>query len=183
MNRKLKVTEMGRLSPDEYAAEKKVQLIVGLDNIRSGNNVGSVFRTADASRLEKVLLGGISAQPPHRDILKTALGADKTVSWEYHENMVELLKKYQDEGWKIAIVEQMESSTMLQDWKASDDKWIVVVGNEVKGVSDEVCALGNVFLEIPQFGTKHSLNVSVCTGMVVWEFMRQTGLSQLNMDS
>lgn len=173
---------MGRLSADEYATTSKAHLIIGLDNIRSGNNVGSVFRTADAARLEKVLLGGISAQPPHRDIQKTALGADKTVAWEYHENMVELLNKYKESGWKIAIVEQMETSTMLQDWDATAGKWIVVVGNEVKGVSDEVCALGDEFIEIPQFGTKHSLNVSVCTGMVVWEFMRQAGLSQLNVD-
>ncbi len=173
------MTEMGRISPEAFAEEQKVNLVIALDNIRSGNNVGSVFRTSDAFRVNEVLLGGISAQPPHRDIQKTALGADKTVAWRYAEELLDLLNEYRSNGWKIAVVEQMEQRTLLQDWKPAQEKWVIVVGNEVKGVRDEICAMADVCLEVPQFGTKHSLNVAVCTGMVVWEFMHQQGLSQL----
>lgn len=170
---------MGRISPETYTQVPKVDLVIALDNIRSGNNVGSVFRTSDAFRIREVLLGGISAQPPHRDIQKTALGADKTVNWRYAHELIDLLEEYKSKGWKIAVVEQMEERTLLQDWKTDQDKWVIVVGNEVKGVRDDVCALADICLEIPQFGTKHSLNVAVCTGMVAWEFMHQKGVSQL----
>lgn len=179
-NRKLKVFELGRLDAEAYRDARKVSLYVFLDNIRSGLNVGSVFRTADAFRLGGVYLGGITVQPPHREVLKTALGAEQTVEWSHHENALVALQDLKAQGFKVAIVEQVEHSEPLQAWLPKpDEKWVVVLGNEVKGVQDELLPLADVCLEVPQYGTKHSLNISVCAGIVCWEYMRSTGLSQL----
>jgi tRNA G18 (ribose-2'-O)-methylase SpoU len=178
--RKLKVFELGRLDAEAYRDAQKVSLYVFLDNIRSGLNVGSVFRTADAFRLSGVYLGGITVQPPHREVLKTALGAEQTVDWSHHEDAVAALRELKAQGFKVAIVEQVEHSVPLQAWNPNaDEKWIVVLGNEVKGVQDELLPLADLCLEVPQFGTKHSLNISVCAGIVCWEYMRSTGLSQI----
>lgn len=180
MARKLAVTELNRMSEASFREASKLPLHIFLDNIRSGNNVGSVFRSSDAFRVGKVILSGISAKPPHRDVLKTSLGAEKSIGWEYTENPLAYLQQAKAEGWKIAVVEQIDESISLEEWKpSSKDQWILVVGNEVRGVSDEILPLADVCLELPQFGTKHSLNVSVCTGMVLWEYMRCTGLSAL----
>lgn len=181
MIKKLKGAELLRLSADAAAQAKRVPLRFVLDNIRSGNNVGSFFRTADGFRLDGVVLTGISAQPPHRDILKTSLGAEKTVPWNYVENGVEALHDLRAAGFKIAIIEQTTASISLEDWQpATDEQWAVVLGNEVSGVADELLALADICIEIPQFGTKHSFNVAVCGGMVSWEFMRKCGLRFLS---
>lgn len=181
MNRKLKMHELGRMTPEEFGNAPKVPLIVALDNIRSGNNVGSVFRTSDAFRLERVLLGGITAQPPHRDIMKTALGADEHVAWSHHEVLISALEDLKNSGYKIASVEQVENSISLEKWSPTpNEKWCVVMGNEVSGVADNIVAISDICLEVPQFGSKHSLNIAVCTGMVLWQYMLKNGLSQLS---
>ncbi len=169
------------MTENAFKEANKLPFRIVLDNIRSGNNIGSVFRTADAFRLDQIVLGGITAKPPHRDISKTAIGAENSMAWEHYEDLPAHLRSMQQEGWKIAVIEQVEGSTMLEDWKpSSNDKWAVVMGNEVKGVTQEIVDLADLIIELPQFGTKHSLNVSVCTGIVVWEYMRCTGLSSLN---
>lgn len=171
---------MGRLSADAFQHAPKIGLRVALDNVRSGNNVGSVFRTADAFRLREVLLGGITAQPPHRDIQKTALGAEQHVNWRHFMELQGELLALKKAGVKIACVEQVTNSTPLQNWQpAEGEEWCVVVGNEVSGVDDALVHLADVCLEIPQFGSKHSLNVSVCTGMVMWQYMQACGLKLL----
>jgi 23S rRNA (guanosine2251-2'-O)-methyltransferase len=180
MNRKLKMHELGRMTPVEFATAPKIPLIVVLDNIRSGNNVGSVFRTSDAFRLEEVILGGITVKPPHRDIMKTALGADEHVAWSHYEDLLPILHNLKSKGYKIASVEQVENSVSLEKWSpAADEKWCVVMGNEVAGVSDEVVSISDICIEVPQFGSKHSLNIAVCTGMVFWQYMVQSGFKQL----
>lgn len=180
MARKLAVTELGRISEASFREASKLPLHLFLDNIRSGNNVGSMFRTGDAFRVGKVILSGISAKPPHRDVLKTSLGAEKSMDWEYTEEGLAYLQKAKQDGWKIAVVEQIDESVSLEAWQPSaEERWILVVGNEVRGVSDDILPLADVCLELPQFGTKHSLNVSVCTGMVLWEYMRCSGLGTL----
>jgi tRNA G18 (ribose-2'-O)-methylase SpoU len=176
MNKKLKTIELGRISEEEFKESKKIPLTLVLDNIRSGQNVGSVFRTSDAFRVEKVILCGICAKPPHRDILKTALGATETVAWEYIESAEDAIRGLQASGYQVASVEQVERSTMLQDWSPTpEDSWALVLGNEVRGVQQSVVDLSNLCLEIPQFGSKHSLNISVCAGMVIWQYYLSTG--------
>lgn len=180
MNKKLKTIELGRISEEDFKSSKKIPLTIVLDNIRSGQNVGSVFRTSDAFRIEKIILCGICAQPPHRDILKTALGATETVEWEYTESVVEAVQRLRSEGYKLASVEQVERSTLLQGWSPTpEENWALVFGNEVKGVQQEVIDLSDICLEIPQFGSKHSLNIAVCTGMVVWHYYLNAGKSIL----
>ena len=172
--RKLSLKELNRLSVSEYKAADKTPIVVVLDNIRSALNVGSVFRTADAFALEGVRLCGITAQPPHREITKTAIGASQSVDWQYVENVVDAVQQLKDEGYQILGVEQTDSSVMLHDFSIeTNQKYAIVVGNEVKGVHKDVLPLLDACLEIPQFGTKHSLNVSVCTGMVLWEMVRK----------
>ncbi len=169
-HRKLKNSELDRISPDVFKASKKTPLIIILDNIRSLNNIGSVFRTADAFLIEKIYLCGITATPPHKDIQKTALGATDSVAWEYAENTMALVKKLKDEGVFIAAVEQAEQASSLQDFSVRKEvKYAVVFGNEVKGVQQEVVSESNAVIEIPQYGTKHSLNISVSAGVVVWD--------------
>lgn len=173
--------EMGRIDAAEFKAAQKMPLIIILDNVRSLNNIGSVFRTSDAFRVESIYLCGISATPPSPEIHKTALGAEDSVDWRYFEDTHEAVRSLQEKGYKVLAIEQCEGSTMLDTWEpeflVSSDKetmqgYAVVMGNEVKGVQQTVVDMCDGCLEIPQFGTKHSLNVSVTTGLVIWDFFK-----------
>ena len=179
--RKLAVHELGRLSPDEYKRLEKRSVRVVLDNIRSAHNVGSVFRTCDAFLIEGIDICGFSARPPHKDILKTALGSTDTVEWTYSESVAAVIDRLKSDGFTIIAVEQAEGSVGLEtmDW-ASLDKVALVFGNEVKGVDDAVMKVADIALEVPQWGTKHSLNVSVCAGIVLWDLVRG-GLSPIKI--
>jgi rRNA methylases len=168
--RKLKITELNRLSPDEFKTTDKIPLIIVLDNVRSLHNVGSVFRTSDAFLIEAVYLCGITATPPHSEIHKTALGAENTVEWEYFENTLDAVQKLKEKGYLIFGIEQAENSRMLDELKLPQGKYAVILGNEVKGVDQNVLDQCDQCIEIPQFGTKHSLNVSVAAGIVIWTF-------------
>jgi tRNA G18 (ribose-2'-O)-methylase SpoU len=168
--RKLKITEMGRLTVEEFKQADKLPLVVVLDEVRSLHNIGAVFRTSDAFRVECIYLCGITATPPHPEMHKTALGAEDTVTWQYFKNTLDAVETLQHEGYTVLSIEQCEGSTMLQDWQPEEGrKYAIVMGNEVKGVKQEVIDRSNGCLEIPQFGTKHSLNVSVTAGIVLWE--------------
>ncbi len=168
--RKLKNSELDRLSVDAFKDAKKTPIIIVLDNIRSLNNIGSVFRTCDAFLIEKIYLCGITATPPHKDIHKTALGSTDTVDWEYVENTLNLVEKLKADNVKICSIEQAENAMMLNDFKVEPNtKYALVFGNEVKGVAQDVVDASDVVIEIPQFGTKHSLNISVSCGVVVWD--------------
>lgn len=173
MNRKLKLWELNRVDENTFKQQRKFPITVVLDDIRSFNNVGSFFRTADAFNIEKIYLCGITPKPPHRDIQKTALGATETVAWEFRESIVELISELKNVGKTICSVEQAEETLMLNhsDQIVSDDL-VLVFGNEVHGVNQSIIDLSDYIIEIPQFGTKHSLNVSVCAGVVLWEFVR-----------
>ncbi len=173
MNRKLKLDELQRDSLEEFKSKSKHKVVVVLDNIRSLNNVGSFFRTCDAFNVEKLVLCGITAKPPHKDIRKTALGATESVEWEYHEETTEVVKQMKSKGYQVYAIEQALETTALQDLEVSPEGICVVFGNEVEGVQDSVIAICDGVLEIPQFGTKHSLNVSVCGGAVLWEVTKQ----------
>ena len=167
--RKLKVTEMGRMSVAEYQASDKQPLVVVLDHVRSLYNVGSVFRTCDAFRLSGVYLCGITAQPPHPEIHKTALGAEDSVPWRYFKQTEEAVIWLKEQGYIMLAAEQCEGSTMLQEFRREPDKkYAVVFGNEVKGVQQQVVDMCDGCIEIPQFGTKHSMNVSVTAGIIIW---------------
>ncbi len=169
-NRKLKNSELARKSPAEFIASEKTPIVIILDNIRSLNNIGSVFRTADAFLIEKIYLCGITATPPHKDIQKTALGSTDSVAWEYSESTKDLVERLRSEGTIILSIEQAENSVMLQNVTMDKHKkYAIVFGNEVKGVSQEVVSKSDMVVEIPQYGTKHSLNISVSTGVVVWD--------------
>lgn len=171
--RKLKNSELNRLSVQEFKNVKKQPIVVVLDNIRSLNNIGSVFRTSDAFLLEKIVLCGITAQPPHRDIHKTALGATESVDWEHHEDTKAAVQLLQNSGYSCFAIEQADNSTKLNEFKVSNyPKIAVVFGNEVKGVQQEVIDICDGCIEIPQLGTKHSLNISVSAGIVLWELFR-----------
>lgn len=173
MNRKLKLWELERLTVEQFKAKDKYPLILILDDIRSLNNIGTFFRTADAFNVAKIFLCGITAKPPHREIQKTALGATESVEWEYVESIDELIVRLKIEGYKICSVEQTEHTTFLHNFKIqSEQHYAIVMGNEVDGVRQSVIDVSDYILEIPQFGTKHSLNVSVCAGVVMWEFVR-----------
>jgi len=168
--RKLKNNELGRISVDEFKAVEKMPLIVILDNIRSLNNIGSVFRTSDAFLIEKIYLCGISATPPNKDIHKTALGATESVNWEYAEDTLALVKKLKAEKVKVLAIEQAENSIKLNTFfPEKNQKYAIVMGNEVKGVQQDVVNASDDCIEIPQLGTKHSLNISVTTGVVIWD--------------
>lgn len=167
--RKLNVIEMNRLSPEEFRESRKRPIVVVLDRVRSLYNVGSVLRTADAMALEAVYLCGITATPPHPEIHKTALGAEYTVRWKHFESTLEAVDELHREGYKVLSIEQCKGSTMLQDVHyTGNEKLAIVLGNEVKGVQQEVIDRSDGCIEIPQFGTKHSMNVSVTAGMVIW---------------
>jgi len=168
--RKLKNSELNRLNVDQFKASDKIPLIVILDNIRSLNNIGSVFRTSDAFLIKKIYLCGITARPPHKEIHKTALGATESVDWEYVENTEELIKALQEEKVTVLAIEQAEESTSLEEFMpVSGESYAVILGNEVKGVSQNAVDLSDYCIEIPQFGTKHSLNISVSCGIVLWD--------------
>ena len=169
--RKLKNSELNRLTTEDFKRAKKTPLIVILDNIRSLNNIGSVFRTADAFRIEKIYLCGITAQPPHKDIHKTALGATDSVDWEYVENTLEIVEKLKSRNIQVLSIEQVENSIKLQECRpVKGQKYALIFGNEVKGVQQDVVDASDACIEIPQFGTKHSLNISVSVGIVLWDF-------------
>lgn len=168
--RKLKNSELNRLEVEEFKKAEKLPLVIVLDNIRSLNNIGSVFRTADAFLIDKIYLCGITATPPHKDIRKTALGATESVAWEYRKDTLELIHELKKDHHCLAI-EQAEDALMLNAFKIDEKlKYAVIFGNEVKGVSQEVVNTCHGTLEIPQFGTKHSLNIAVSAGIVVWDF-------------
>ncbi len=174
MMRKLKNSELGRISVDEFKEIQKTPIIVVLDNIRSLNNIGSVFRTSDAFLVEKIYLCGITATPPNKDIHKTALGATESVDWEYVEDTLTLIKKLKESNIEVLSVEQAENSTMLDSFSVDkNQKYAIVLGNEVKGVQQEVVSASDVCLEIPQLGTKHSLNISVSCGIVLWDLFKK----------
>jgi len=172
--RKLRNEELDRLTIKEFHASEKTPLTVVLDNVRSLNNIGSVFRTCDGFRVEKLILCGISTPPPHRDIYKTALGAEKSVAWEYYKDTVEAVKKLQDSGYHVAAVEQAENSTGLDKFRPPvQRKLALVFGHEIKGVSQGAVDTCDSCIEIPQYGTKHSFNISVSVGIVLWDITRK----------
>lgn len=175
-NRKLKNSELDRIDVAEYKIATKTPLIIILDNIRSLNNIGSVFRTADAFLVKKIYLCGITAKPPHKDIQKTALGATDSVTWEYVENTLDVIKKLRDEGVFIASIEQAQLAVNLAEFTIQKEKtYAIIFGNEVKGVQQKVVSASDAVIEIPQFGTKHSLNISVSVGVVVWDLFVKLG--------
>lgn len=163
--------QLGRVSPGEFKSLEKFPVVIVLDNIRSMMNVGSVFRTADAFRVEKILLCGITACPPNKEIHKTALGATESVEWQYFEETVGAVESLKEQGYKVFALEQTTGSQHLDAFQASkNERYALVFGNEVKGVQDEVLALCHGSIEIPQFGTKHSFNISVTAGITLWDF-------------
>lgn len=175
--KKLTMLEMGRINAEEFKAAEKMPLIIILDNVRSLNNIGSVFRTSDAFRVEAIYLCGISACPPSPEIHKTALGAEDSVAWKYFEDTHAAVKSLQQQQYKVMAIEQCHGSTMLNEWQPDFESadiagYAVVMGNEVKGVQQSVVDLCDGCIEIPQYGTKHSLNVSVTTGLVIWDFFK-----------
>ena len=172
--RKLKNSELGRKSVNEYKKADKSPIIVVLDNVRSMNNIGSVFRTADAFLVKAIYLCGITAKPPHKDIQKTALGATESVPWKYYETTIETINQLKDDGYIIISVEQAEEAIPLGNFVAKEgEKYAVIFGHEVRGVGQEVVDLSDYCIEIPQFGTKHSFNISVSAGIVLWELFRK----------
>lgn len=175
MKKKL-VTEMGRIGREEFLSSRKLPLTVVLDNIRSLHNVGSVFRTSDAFRVERIMLCGITATPPSAEIHKTALGAEDVVPWLHFPDTMEAVTLLKNEGYEVYSIEQCEGSVALQDFPLQGGKrYAIIMGNEVKGVQQQVVDASDGAIEIPQFGTKHSLNVSVTAGMVIWEFAKKFG--------
>lgn len=174
MMRKLEVTELNRITTEEYKNAKKLPLVVVLDNVRSMYNVGSVFRTADAFRIEKICLCGITSTPPHPEIHKTALGAEMSVDWQSYADAVQAVKDLKEQGYYVYSIEQVEGSVKLPELKLEKDtKYAVVLGNEVKGVDQKVVDISDGCIEIPQYGTKHSLNVSVTAGIIMWTFLEK----------
>ncbi|EGF54704.1 RNA methyltransferase, TrmH family [Bacteroides fluxus YIT 12057] len=172
--RKLKITELNRISVEEFKEARKLPLVIVLDNIRSLHNIGSVFRTSDAFRIECIYLCGITATPPHPEMHKTALGAEFTVDWKYVNNSVEAVDNLKKEGYVVYSVEQAEGSIMLDELTLDKTKkYAIVMGNEVKGVQQEVIDHSHGCIEIPQYGTKHSLNVSVTAGIVIWDLFKK----------
>lgn len=173
--RKLKLDELNRLSVEEFQNSAKSNFCLILDDIRSMNNVGSAFRTADAFLAEKVYLCGITGTPPHREIEKTALGATESVNWEYVADAMTLITELQNNSWLVVAVEQVENSTKLNEFEPiPDQKYAFVFGNEVFGVNENIVNAANICLEIPQFGTKHSLNISVSLGIICWDFVSKS---------
>ncbi|UFK98908.1 RNA methyltransferase [Kaistella faecalis] len=171
--KKLKLEELGRIDVETFKQTEKIPLVVVLDNVRSMHNVGAVFRTADAFIVEKIILCGITPQPPHREIHKAALGATESVDWIYEKSISAALENLKQENYQIVGIEQTSNSEIITDYEINkDQKYALVLGNEVDGLSDEALYLYDTFLEIPQLGTKHSLNVSVCGGIVMWEFFK-----------
>jgi len=177
MNRKLTTTELGRISETEAIKQEKISVCIVLENIRSLHNIGSFFRTADAFLIEKIYLAGYTACPPNREIEKTALGATKTVPWQQEQNLDFLYENLKLNGYKIVSIEQTKGSISLEQFQISKtEKYALVFGNEVKGVEEKTVKLSDFNVEIPQFGAKHSLNVSICGGIILWEFLKNKAL-------
>ncbi len=173
--RKLSLKELNRVDVVTFKGQKKTPLVIVLDNVRSALNVGSAFRTADAFALESVYLCGITAKPPHREILKTAIGATESMDWVHFEDTIAAVQELKERGYHILAVEQATDSIPLQEFRLTPGaKYALVFGNEVKGVGEEVMEMLDACLEVPQFGTKHSLNISVCLGVVVWDLFKQS---------
>ena len=176
MNRKLRIDELNRLSVEDFKQAPKTPLVVVLDNIRSLTNIGVIFRTADAYAIQSVVLCGITARPPHRDIQKTALGATDSVAWTYSESAVDAVSSLQAQGFKVWAIEQTKGAHMLDAFQPDTNiPHAIVLGNEVAGVQQEVIDACDGCLELPQFGTKHSINVGVCAGIVMWELWKKLG--------
>ncbi|NHN26371.1 RNA methyltransferase [Flavobacterium jejuense] len=174
--RKLANAELDRLNKDEFKEAEKTPIIVVLDDIRSLHNIGSVFRTSDAFLIEKIYLCGITAVPPNKEIHKTALGATDTVTWEYAKDVLEVIAQLKEEKVNIFSIEQTENSIMLNDFKVQpNEKYALIFGNEVKGVAQEAINLSDGVIEIPQLGSKHSLNISVSAGIVIWDLFQKMG--------
>jgi len=172
--RKLANSELGRKNQEEFKQAGKTPLIIVLDDVRSLHNIGSVFRTADAFLVEKIYLCGITATPPNKEIHKTALGATDTVAWEYQKNVLETINLLKAQGVTVLAIEQVEDAVLLQDFEPDEGKkYALVFGNEVKGVAQEAVSLCNGTIEIPQLGTKHSLNISVSAGIVIWDIFKK----------
>ena len=169
MNRKLKLEELNRVSIADFKQQKKEPVIVLLDNVRSLHNVGSVFRTCDAMAVEKLYLCGITAKPPHREIQKTAIGATESVNWEYMEDAIGIINKHKKEGYTIISVEQTSNSKALGNYNWKNEKVLLIFGNEVDGVQQKIIDLSDFSLEIPQWGTKHSFNITVSAGIILWD--------------
>lgn len=175
--RKLKLDELNRVDIEEFKSQEKLPVVVVLDNVRSMHNVGSVFRTADGFSIEKVVLCGITAQPPHREIEKTALGATQSVDWVHFEDTLTAIESLRESGYQIIAIEQAENSTMLNTFKPKTTaKYALIFGNEVNGVSDEAMQKIDECIEIPQFGTKHSFNIVISAGIVLWDFFAKLRL-------
>ncbi len=171
--KKLSMDELNRKSTEEFKQASKLPIVIILDNVRSMNNVGSVFRTADAFLLEAIYLCGVTAKPPHREIQKTALGATETVNWKHFETAIEAVNSLKNEGYKIYAVEQADESVMLDKYTPANGKIALVFGNEITGVEQSVIDICDACIEIPQYGTKHSLNLAVSAGIVVWEIAKK----------
>ncbi|MTI30014.1 RNA methyltransferase [Xanthovirga aplysinae] len=172
--RKLKIEELNRDTVEEFKNKEKTPLVIVLDNVRSMNNVGSAFRTSDAFAIEKLYLCGITATPPHRDIHKTALGATESVEWEHVQDTIDIIQKLKKEGYQIVSVEQAQNSVSLEEFRPKENqKYCLIFGNEAFGVEDKVIEASDLCLEIPQFGTKHSLNISVSMGIVIWDVFQK----------
>lgn len=176
--RKLKNEELNRLSVEEFRKAEKIPMVLILDNVRSLHNVGSAFRTADAFLLEKIYLCGITGQPPHREINKTALGATDSMKWEYHQNAVEVVERLREQKYTVLAIEQVDEGIPLQQYYPSTNKLALIFGNEISGVTEELIHLADTILEIPQYGTKHSLNISVSVGIVIWDLLSKLIVSQ-----
>ena len=174
MNRKLKLEELNRVSIADFKQQKKDPVIVLLDNVRSLHNVGSVFRTCDAMAVEKLYLCGITAKPPHREIQKTAIGATESVNWEYMDDAISIIYRYKKEGYTIISVEQTSNSIALGNYNWKNEKVLLIFGNEVDGVQQKIIDLSDFSLEIPQWGTKHSFNITVSAGIVLWDLKSKT---------
>jgi 23S rRNA (guanosine2251-2'-O)-methyltransferase len=175
--RKLKTEELGRVGIEDFKKQDKLPITVILDNVRSMHNIGSIFRTSDGFAIEKIYLCGITAQPPHREIEKTALGATQSIEWAYSADITDLIPELRGEGYKIIAIEQADNSVMLNDFQPKNsEKYALIFGNEVNGVSDEAMKLIDTCIEIPQFGTKHSFNIVVSAGIVLWDFFAKLKL-------
>ncbi|MDR0207100.1 MAG: RNA methyltransferase [Bacteroidales bacterium] len=178
--KKLSLSELNRITPEEFIKQEKTPVIVILDNIRSMNNVGGIFRTCDAFVVEKLYLCGITATPPHKEITKTALGATESVEWEYVENVANLVHRLKQENIKVFLVEQTDSSVFLNQFPFPEEKMAIVLGNEVFGITEALLPLCDGAIEIPQLGTKHSLNVTIAAGIVLWEAFNQLKINNKN---
>tara|TARA_B100001113_G_scaffold139527_1_gene114418 strand:+ start:1647 stop:2192 length:546 start_codon:yes stop_codon:yes gene_type:complete len=180
--KKLKNSELSRLSIDEFKNSSKTPVIVILDNIRSAHNVGSVFRTCDAFLIDKIILCGITAIPPNKEIRKTALGSSESVNWRYYKNTEEVIMKLKKKDYQIIAVEQANKSIKLESFRPENEKkYAIIFGNEIKGISQKIIDNSDSVIEIPQFGTKHSLNVSVSAGIVIWDIFSKISLNQFDL--